>query len=412
MHTEVTACRICGNSNLVSVLNLGDQALTGVFPRSPEDALTVGPLELVKCVGEDKCGLVQLRHSYVLSEMYGENYGYRSGLNPSMVAHLRGKVERIKALDVLQPGDLVLDIGSNDGTTLSLYERDDLTLVGMDPTAEKFSQYYKPPTQAIADFFNAETFRKHFGDRKAKVITSFSMFYDLEDPVGFVREIAEILDDNGIWTLEQSYMPLMLDTNSYDTICHEHLEYYALAQIEWIVGQCGLQVVDAECNDVNGGSFSIVVQKIGGALPVSAAVHQMREREAALGLNDLATYKAFEERVIASREAFIAFLQKAKAEGKRVVALGASTKGNVVLQYCGVSEDLIEAVGEVNPDKFGAVTPGTHLPIQDEAKVLAQTPDYAVVLPWHFRKFFEEQDRYSNLNLVYPLPVLEIRPGK
>ena len=145
---------------------------------------------------------------------------------------------------------------------------------------------------------------------------------------------------------------------------------------------------------------------------VSAELQRLAQTAGALGLNDLATYKAFEERVIASREAFIAFLQKAKAEGKRVVALGASTKGNVVLQYCGVSEDLIEAVGEVNPDKFGAVTPGTHLPIQDEAKVLAQTPDYAVVLPWHFRKFFEEQDRYSNLNLVYPLPVLEIRPGK
>jgi NDP-4-keto-2,6-dideoxyhexose 3-C-methyltransferase len=412
MYKEVTACRVCGNKKLESILNLGVQALTGVFPRAASDPLTVGPLELMKCVGDDVCGLVQLRHSYTLSEMYGENYGYRSGLNPSMVAHLRSKVERINSFNILEKDDLVLDIGSNDGTTLSLYDREDLKLVGMDPTSEKFRQHYKPHIQAIADFFNAASFKAHFGNRKAKVITSFSMFYDLEDPVAFVREIAEILDPNGIWVLEQSYMPLMLDTNSYDTVCHEHLEYYALAQIDWIVRQCGMHIVDVEVNDVNGGSFSLTVQKDGGRLEVRDGVREMRAREAALGLDDLETYEAFKERVLEARTAFVDFLQTAKREGKTVVALGASTKGNVVLQYSGVTQDLISAVGEVNPDKFGAVTPGTHLPIRDEKDVLAENPDYAVVLPWHFRRFFENQQRYDHLNLVYPLPKLEIRPAK
>lgn len=412
MYTEVKACRVCGNKHLESILNLGEQALTGVFPRKASDPLAAGPLELVKCVGDDVCGLVQLRHSYTLSEMYGENYGYRSGLNPSMVAHLKGKVSGIKSFGILEPGDLVLDIGSNDGTTLALYERDDLTLVGMDPTSAKFRQYYKPHITAIADFFSAETFKLNFGQRKAKVVTSFSMFYDLEDPVAFVREIADILHPQGIWMLEQSYMPLMLDTNSYDTVCHEHLEYYALAQIDWIVRQCQMEIVDVEVNDVNGGSFSLTVQKKGGRLEVRDSVEEMRAREAALQLDDLKTYAAFEERVISARNDLVAFLEQAKRSGKSVVALGASTKGNVVLQYCKVTEDLISAVGEVNPDKFGAVTPGTRLPILDEAEVLAGNPDYAVVLPWHFRKFFEGQDRYARLNLVYPLPKLEVRPAK
>jgi len=412
MYTKATACRVCGSKQLESVLNLGHQALTGVFPRAAGDTLTVGPLELVKCVGDGACGLVQLRHSYTLSEMYGENYGYRSGLNPSMVAHLRGKVERIKSFGLLETGDLVLDVGSNDGTTLSMYDRDDLALVGMDPTSAKFREHYKPNIHAIADFFSASTFRSHFGDRRAKVVTSFSMFYDLEDPVQFVREIAEILDTNGIWVLEQSYMPLMLDTNSYDTVCHEHLEYYAMAQIEWIVRQCGMHIVDVEVNDVNGGSFSLVVQRDCGQLDVRGSVNQLREQEKALGLDDLETYEAFKKRVLSARAAFVDFLETAKREGKSVVALGASTKGNVVLQFSGVTRDLISAVGEVNRDKFGAVTPGTHIPILDEKEVLAGNPDYAVVLPWHFRKFFESQERYDHLNLVYPLPELQIRPKK
>lgn len=411
MYKEVKACRICKNKNLVSILHLGEQALTGIFPKKSSDPLTIGPLELVKCVGNDCCGLVQLHHSYTLSEMYSENYGYRSGLNPSMVAHLKSKVDHIEEFGILKSGDLVLDIGSNDGTTLSFYTQNHLTLVGMDPTAKKFSRYYKPHIQAIAEFFGAKTFRKHFGDRNAKIISSLSMFYDLEDPIRFVEEIAEILDSNGIWILEQSYLPLMLNTNSYDTACHEHLEYYALAQIDWIVSRCGMHVVDVELNDVNGGSFSITVQKRGGILPVNDNVQKMRDKESALKLDDMATYQAFATRVETTRTAFLDFLNTAKAEGKKVVALGASTKGNVILQYCGVTPDLITAVGEVNSDKFGAVTPGTHLPIKDEKDVLTEIPDYAIVLPWHFRKFFETQPRYKYLTLVYPLPELKFRPG-
>jgi len=406
---KLTNCRICGSAELTRILDLGVQALTGIFPKSPEAPITAGPLILVKCTAEQGCGLLQLAHSYDLEEMYGENYGYRSGLNASMVAHLCAKVERIKAYGVIDDGAIILDIGSNDGTTLGLYALDNVRLVGIDPTAAKFRQYYKDGITVIPDFFSADRFREAFGEEKARVITSFSMFYDMEDPTGFMREVSGILDEQkGIWVCEQSYMPLMLETNSYDTACHEHLEYYALAQIMWMAERAGLEIVDVELNAVNGGSFSFVAQRVGGALSRTAAVEDLLARERALNLDDLGIYRKFADDVVRLRAEFLAFLNRAKAEGKRVAALGASTKGNVLLQYCEVTPDLIEAVGEVNPDKFGAFTPGTNIPIIDEATLLASKPDYLVVLPWHFRSFFESQPRYAGLSLVFPLPELSV----
>lgn len=402
-------CRICGGSDLSPVLDLGVQALTGVFPPSASDPITKGPLILVKCDAASGCGLLQLAHSYDLDEMYGENYGYRSGLNASMVAHLKSKVDRIKQYGTIEPGSIILDIGSNDGTTLGLYERDDVRLVGIDPTASKFRQYYKAGITIVPEFFSADSFKAAMGEQaKARIVTSFSMFYDMEDPTGFMRQIAEVLDDKGIWVCEQSYMPLMLDTTSYDTACHEHLEYYALEQIFWMAERAGLEVVDVELNDINGGSFSFVAQKQGGVLQRSAELDRVLEEEARRNLGDLDTYRQFASRVDRHREAMLAFLRDAKARGKRVIALGASTKGNVLLQYCGITSELVEAVGEVNPDKFGKVTPGSNIPIVDEGALLATKPDYAIVLPWHFRSFFEKQDRYKDINLVFPLPELDI----
>lgn len=408
MVKKIDACRICGGDQLTAVLDLGVQSLTGVFPKSKETPVTKGPLILVKCTVENGCGLLQLAHSYDLEEMYGENYGYRSGLNASMVAHLQSKVDRISAFGTIKPNSIVLDIGSNDGTTLGLYPQENIRLVGIDPTASKFRDYYKPHIQVVPDFFSADKFSELFGSEKASVVTSFSMFYDMEDPTSFMAQIASILADDGIWVCEQSYMPLMLDTISYDTACHEHLEYYALEQIIWMANKTGLQIIDVEMNDVNGGSFSFVAQKLGGRHAPTTALDHFIAREKEMRLNDLGTYAEFERKVLEQKSKFVAFLSDAKAQGKRVAALGASTKGNVLLQYCGITSDLIEAIGEVNPDKFGAFAPGSGIPIVDEAALLETKPDYLVVLPWHFRSFFESQPRYRGLNLVFPLPELAV----
>src|SRR6266436_2128889 len=191
MLKKIQNCRICGNSELIPVVDLGQQYLTGVFPRgNAENALTKGPLRLIKCHGGDEvCGLLQLEHSFDPDEMYGENYGYRSGLNASMVRHLQEKVSRIRSAVNLRPGDLVVDIGSNDGTTLRAYPHD-LLLVGIDPTGEKFRRYYHSHLNLIPDFFSSELLTRTFPGRRAKVVTSFSMFYDLENPLEFAREVA------------------------------------------------------------------------------------------------------------------------------------------------------------------------------------------------------------------------------
>lgn len=408
LYTPLHRCRICNNANLVQVLDLGEQMLTGVFPRTRDAQVTTGPLRLVKCIGEEACGLLQLAHSYDLSEMYGDNYGYRSGLNASMVRHLYAKVARVLCLVSLRKGDLVVDVGANDGTTLGAYpESIEADLLGVDPTGAKFRQYYKPHIDLCADFFTSDTLRKVRPGKPVRVLTSFSMFYDLETPMAFMRDVHDVLADDGVWVFEQSYMPAMLDALSYDTVCHEHLEYYALRQVKWMADRVGFTIIDLEFNDINGGSFSVTAAKSVSGLPESPDVARILADEQSRGLDTLAPFEDFACRTAKSRDELREFLAQAKAEGKTVAALGASTKGNVLLQYCGITAEDIAEVGEVNPDKFGAMTPGTFLPIRDEAEVLAHGHDYHVVLPWHFRRNFLANPAYSGRTLVFPLPTLQ-----
>jgi NDP-4-keto-2,6-dideoxyhexose 3-C-methyltransferase len=393
---------------LTEVLDLGIQALTGVFPSKPDQTITEGPLVLVKCVGEDTCGLLQLGHSYDLGEMYGENYGYRSGLNPSMVRHLHAKLARILGVITLAGKPVVLDIGSNDGTTLAGYPEDSCERIGMDPTAGKFREYYPKDVTVIADFFSAKAFQEALPGKRARIVTSFSMFYDLERPIDFMREISEILEDDGVWVFEQSYMPLMLERNSYDTVCHEHLEYYALKQIKWMTDRVDFKIIDVEFNETNGGSFSVTVAKKKASYPEYAGLETLLRGEIELGLDTLIPFSAFADRVTASRKELRSFVAKALTDGKRIAGLGASTKGNVLLQYCGFGEHELFAIGEVNQYKFGRFAPGTLIPIVPESELLADEPDYFLVLPWHFRQFFVEKYRLKKARMVFPLPALEI----
>ena len=411
MFEVIDRCRICGNPKLVSVLNLGDQYLTGIFPKSRNQKLTCGPLELVKCDGPNVCGLVQLRQSYVLEEMYGTNYGYRSSLNRSMVNHLRSKVESLLQIVPLKPDDLALDIGSNDGTLLSFYP-DSATLAGIDPTSEKFKQYYQPHIHRIADFFSAATFKKHFPGRQAKIVTSIAMFYDLEAPLQFMREIADILATDGIWHFEQSYLPLMISQNAYDTICHEHREYYALRQIKWMADRVGLKLLKVELNDVNGGSFAVTAARAESTLAADTkSIDDLLECEEREGFNALPRYRKFLESVFAHKCDLLELLRKIQAEGKTVLGYGASTKGNVILQFCGITPEVLPAIAEVNEDKFGAFAPGTLIPIVSEQDAHARKPDYLLVMPWHFKQNLVEREAAflrSGGKMIFPLPRIEI----
>lgn len=405
-------CRICGNKNLAPILSLGNQALTGIFPKTREESVTVAPLELVKCAEDTRqaCGLVQLRHSFDKFELYGAEYGYHSGLNRSMVRHLHRDVERILSMVSLEPQDMVLDIGSNDGTLLRAYPEEGLELVGIDPTGARFRESYPPHIQLIPDFFSAKLIRDRFGSKKAKIITSIAMFYDLDSPLNFVEQIRDILADDGVWLLEQSYLPTMIEVNAYDTICHEHLEYYRLKQIKWMTDRAGLKIIDLELNEVNGGSFSVMVAKADARYPeCTDLIRKFLSRE--MKYSQQQPYDAFKDNVFRHREELVRFFRTKKDEGKKVSGYGASTKGNVILQFCGLTEEDISCIGEVNRQKFGRYTPGTLIPIVSEHAVKAAHPDYLVVFPWHFKSFFlkkEAEFMRSGGRLLFPLPRPEV----
>ncbi|MBL4657211.1 MAG: methyltransferase domain-containing protein [Flavobacteriales bacterium] len=416
MYKKIEKCMICGNDNLVPILHLGDQALTGVFPKSKEEAVGVGPLELVKCHSDEDsgsvCNLVQLHHSFDGSEMYGLNYGYRSGLNKSMVRHLQDIVAYVQTKVDLEERDLIIDIGSNDSTLLQSYPSDkNLRLTGIDPTGVKFKEYYPSHIKLIPEFFSADAVRGAYGDDKAKVVTSIAMIYDLEDPLSFVQQVHDVMADDGIWVFEQSYLPAMIEANAYDTICHEHLEYYGMAQIQWMVEQAGLKIINVELNDTNGGSFLLTVAKKDSIHEVSPTVQGVVEMENALNLNDLAPYEDFAKGVYAHKAELQELLKKLKENGESVFGYGASTKGNVVLQYCGLTNEDIPYIAEVNEDKFGSFTPGTHIPIISEKEARAMNPDHFFVLPWHFRKGILDRERdymESGGKFIFPLPKIEI----
>ena len=406
--TEIIKCRVGGSSNLISILDLGEQALTGVFPNHRDACITKGPLRLVWC---PESGLVQLAHSYDLGEMYGDNYGYRSSLNQSMVNHLKNKISQLERFAQLKPGDAVLDIGSNDATSLKAYKTSSLVRTGIDPTGEKFRAYYSDDIKLIPDFFSAETYLSG-GGKPAKIVSSIAMFYDLEDPIAFAQQIEMVLAPGGVWHFEQSYMPSMLRTSSYDTVCHEHLEYYSLGVVQNILEKAGLVAIDVKMNSINGGSFAITAARASdNRRRADAVIQWLLQQEHEMGLNTPRPYRDFEERVFRHRQDLRNLIKMLNAEGKKVLGYGASTKGNVLLQFCKFTASDLPAIADVNPDKFDCFTPGTEIPIISEGEAKAMQPDYYLVLPWHFKEgiLSREQEYLSNGGrMIFPFPEIEI----
>lgn len=411
-YSTISKCRISSSPNLIPVLSLGEQDLTGFFPASREQPVTRGPLDLVWC---PESQLLQLKQSYRPDEMYGQNYGYRSGLNQSMVKHLTFKIRKLEQVYHLQSGDTVIDIGSNDATSLKAYETSGLKRIGIDPTGGKFKDFYTDGLQLVPDFFSFDTYQKHLGSQKAKIVTSIAMFYDLENPAAFVRDIGRVLAPDGIWHFEQSYMPSMLRTNSYDTICHEHIEYYSLAPVKSLLESNGFKILDVQMNAVNGGSFAVTAALKDAPLRTNhTVIDWLLEEENRMGLGTPRPFRQFEERVFEHRQNLTRLIQALNADGKKIFGYGASTKGNVLLQFCGFTEKDIPYIAEVNPDKFGRFTPGSRIPIISEEEARAMKPDYYLVLPWHFKSGIiarEEAFLASGGQMIFPMPEIEIIGG-
>lgn len=406
--SSLTNCRLCHSNQLDQVLDLGTITFTGIFPSSPDQDVPTGSLRLVLC-GE--CGLVQLADSFSPAVLYGDSYGYRSGLNASMTEHLNRTVRRLESRSALKSGDVVLDIGANDGSLLKAYSTKGLQRIAVDPTINKFRSFYSDDVICVPDFFSAEKFER-VSKASAKVVTSIAMFYDLEDPVQFARDVHRVLAEDGLWHFEQSYMPWMLRSGAYDTICHEHLEYYSLTNISQILQMADFQLIDVATNEVNGGSISVTAAKASANFKSNAVIGDwLIRQESKSRVHDVETWHRFGERISESQSELLDLLTSIKRSGGTVAGLGASTKGNVLLQTTGIGKDLLDTIGDVNADKFGRFLPGTGIPIESEEEVISRSPDFLLILPWHFRgTFMSNLSEYLSRGgrLILPLPNIEI----
>lgn len=385
----LTACRICRASRFDRIVDFGTPAQGGLFPKVGEEAPRL-PLRVVRCRA---CGLVQLGDVLPLTALYGDHYGYRSGLNVSMVEHLSDIVrqEVPRWVGELGPGDAVLDIGSSDGTLLGYY-RPEVRRVGIDPSLEKLRDFYQPGIEAITGFFGEVPVGGPF-----TVVTSIAMVYDLPDPMAFAAQVRDVLTADGVWILEQGYWPEVARLGAYDVICHEHLEYYALADIQRILETVGLTIRAVTFNRVNGGSFRVVASRTGRPCPIAAILAAEREVDV----------EAFAAGVAQHGRALHARLTELRAQGQTIYGYGASTKGNTVLQHAGIGPDLVPCIVEVSEAKRGCWTPGTHIPIV----LTAPDPDLYLVLPWHFRESIVRRERdylRRGGRLMFALPTIEV----
>jgi hypothetical protein len=405
---KILECRNCKEKNLKLIMDLGNQPLSGVFPEIEGVDPISGPLELMKC---QDCKLVQLGHNFPLDLMYGENYGYTSSLNLSMAQHLSRKINVLVNKYFSEQKNLsILDIGANDGTLLKSVEQRGHNLYAVDPTIKKFQDSYRerPDITTIPDFFDGAKLKEK-NPEGFDVITTISMFYDLLEPRQFVHEISLNLKKEGVWHSEQSYLYSMLDSNAFDTICHEHLEYYTLESVESILSDTDLHVIDVALNKTNGGSFAFTVAKKNSNRPVSETVIWLRNHEEEKNLEK--ELSDFMERVELARSSLLKLISEIKKANKKIAAIGASTKGNVLLNYFGLSNFDIHLISDVNSYKHGRVTPGTRIPIVSELHFEEFGPDYAIVLPWHFQdSIIQREIEFLNRGgrLIFPLPSIQV----
>jgi hypothetical protein len=369
----------------------------------------------------DENGSVRLDQIAPLDTMYGK-YWYRSGINNTMKKELNGIVNSITDIVKLKENDLWVDIACNDGTLLS-YVPKNLLRVGIDPVDDSYKvESEKHSNLIIQDYFSYNVFKNSkFGNLKAKVITTIAMFYDLEEPKKFVNDIVKVLDDNGVWVLQLSYTPLMIEQLAFDNICHEHVYYYSLFNIKKMFKECGMDIIDVQLNETNGGSFRIYCMKENsdktkfGTQPYRDVcrfrINSLLQYEESLKLDSVDTWVDFYNRINELKEKTVSFIKTEKEKGKKIWGYGASTKGNTLLQYFGLDNTLIDGIAERSPYKFGLKTVGTNIPIYSEQEMRDQKPDYLLVLPWHFINEFVERESDFLKNggkFIVPCPKFEI----
>jgi len=407
---RIAACRVCGCKELLNILDLGEHYIID-FPEI-EQTGTRAPLQLLLCTG---CGLVQLGHT-VPRELLYRRYWYRSGISGTMVRALADIVKSAENLVNLKPKDIVIDIGANDGTLLNCFSDRKIRRVGFEPS-ENLVAYAKHSGDIVNEFFNAESFLSRYPNERAKVITAIAMFYDLDDPNQFVADIKRILDPEGLFIIQMNYLCTMVERNTFDNICHEHLEYYSLGSLQFLLQSHGLEIFDVELNEVNGGSFRIYVRHKGSKLggEVCDTVAELSAYESRLGTNRIETYLAFADRIKEIAGKLHQFVANEVRSGRRIYVNGASTRGNTILQVARLDHSMIVAAADRNPDKWGRRMVGSNIPIISKEQARREKPDYYLVLPYAFlNEIMQEEETYLEAGgrFIVPIPYPHVITSK
>jgi hypothetical protein len=405
-------CRNCKSQNFKKIFRIGKQVISSVFYDTIKKKLPKYSLDLLEC---NDCNLIQLGRVAPSMNMYGTTYGYRTSLSPFMVKHMNKKFRYIKELNIIKEKSSILDIGSNDGTFLNFFAKkfNNINIFGIDPSAKKFNKFYNKKINLLIDYFSRDAILKNIKNNKIKkkfsVITSFAMFYDIEQPNKFCRDINLLLDSNGIWILELSYFPLLLSNLTYDQICHEHVTYYTIGTIKKILDNNSLKILDYNLNEINGGSIEIICAKKNAKYKAKKKkIEELFKKEELLNQD---SYKEFQLKVNNVKDNVNLIFDILRDSNKIIFGYGASTKGNIFLNHCSLNSSHIRYICDANPEKIGKYTPGSNIKIISKEKMRELKPDYLLVLIWSFKSEVIQQEINYLKNggqLIFFLPVFHV----
>ena len=404
---KIKNCRNCKNTELFDLFSLGKISFTGRFPNTIRQNVPKAYLNVLMC---KKCKLVQLDRNFDLNYLYGKSYGYRTGINKTMTDHVKKIVRKCSALVKLKSKQYVLDIGSNDATLLNFYAND-IVKVGVDPLVNKYKKFYKKINYKISNFFKIKDIEKIKIKKKFKIISALSVFYDLRDPNKFIKEIKKILDEKGVFVLEHVDLYYIIKNNIFDTICHEHLVFYSTKIIIEMMKNNGLKVFNHEYNEINGGSSRYYICHSKTNFKVSKNIKKVLLRENLQGIELKKTYKLFFTKILNEKIKLIKLIKKIKNEEQDIHGYGASTKGNVLLQFYNINNKVVNYIADRNPLKWNSFTPGTKIKIISESQSRKIKPHFYLVLPWHFKNEIlirEKNIRKKGTKFIFPLPKVRV----
>lgn len=404
---KIKNCRNCNHNHLIHLFSLGKMSFTGKFPKSFSQNVPKAQLNLLMC---KNCKLVQLDRNFNIKYLYGRGYGYRTGINQTMTNHVKKTVKTVSAMVNLKTKDHVLDIASNDATLLNFYKNHVVT-VGIDPLVNKYKRYYKKINYKSSNFFHISEVKKLKIKKKFKIISALSVFYDLRDPNKFLRHVKQLLEEQGVFILEHADLYMIIKNKIFDTICHEHLGFFSSKVIIEMIRNNGLKVFHHEYNDINGGSSRYYICHKNSNYKTKNSIKKVLLKEKKLGLHSKKIFTKFFDDILSQKTKLKKIIKEIKDKKQTIHGYGASTKGNVLLQFYNINNKDISYIADRNPLKYNLFTPGTKIKIISENQSRKLKPDYYLVLPWHFKKeilFREKKIRSKGTKFIFPLPNLKV----